>query len=183
MRTLQRWIDVTTTVASAGIIAVYMIIVIYNVGSRYLFGGGIQWYMESSQFLNIWAMFIAGIGLCASNEHLRVSIIDDMLPGRWKRYDRILVSILTFAFYAFVAYATYRLAGRARQTISTMEPLKMSLVYWLLPFAAGASALAVVVDLLVYLTDGATVTDGQGEGATVSDGESQGPTLTNGENP
>lgn len=155
MRTFQRWLDRTTTVISAGIIALYMLIVIYNVAVRYLVsGGGIQWYMESSQFLNIWAMFIAGIGLCAGNEHLRVSIIDDILKGRVKTFDRVLVGLLTFAFYAFVAYSTYLLAGRSRQTISTMEPLKMAYVYWLLPFVSGASALAVLVDLAVYLTGG-----------------------------
>lgn len=161
MRTVQRWLDRVTTIVSAVIIASYMIIVVYNVGARYIFGGGIQWYMESSQYLNIWAMFIAGIGLCATNEHLRVSIIDDMLKGKAKVIDRALVSIFTFAFYAFVAYATYLLATRSRQTISTMEPLKMAYVYWLLPFAAGGSALAVIVDLVVYFIEG----DKQPEGS------------------
>lgn len=154
MRKLQRWLDVGTTVIASVIIAFYMLIIVYNVGARYIFGGGIQWYMESSQFLNIWAMFIASIGLCATNEHLRVSFIDDILKGKVKTLDRIIVAILTFAFYALVAYSSYRLAGRARQTISTMEPLKMAYVYWLLPFASGASALAVLLELYVALTGG-----------------------------
>lgn len=154
MRKLQRWIDRTTTTTAACIIALYMVIVVYNVGSRYIFGGGIQWYMESSQYMNVWAMFVAGIGLCATNEHLRVSIVDDLLHAKAKKPVRVIVAVMTFAFYCFVAYATWRLASRSRQTISTMEPLKMAYVYWLLPFVAGASALAVIVDLYVYLTGG-----------------------------
>ncbi|MCD8139375.1 MAG: TRAP transporter small permease [Planctomycetaceae bacterium] len=154
MYTLQRWVDRITTTIACAIIAVYMIIIVYNVGSRYIFGGGIQWYMESSQFLNVWAMFIAGIGLCASNEHLRVSLIDELLKGRIKTVDRIIVSVFTFAFYALVAYSAYLLAMRSRQTISTMEPLKMSYVYWMLPVTAALSALAVVLDLACFLGRG-----------------------------
>ena len=169
MRRVQRWLDWSTTVVSAAIIGAYMLIVVYNVGARYLFGGGIQWYMESSQYLNIWAMFVAGIGLCATNEHLRVSLVDDLLRGRVKAADRVLVSLLTFVFYLFVAYATWRLASRSRQTISTMEPLKMAYVYWVLPFVSGASALAVLVDLAVYLTGGRDQSEGTTDDSVSAD--------------
>lgn len=148
---IQRWVDRTTTVIACLICAVFMLIVIYNVAARYFFDGGIQWYMEGAQYLNVWAMFIAGIGLCASNEHLRVSMIDEFLGGRIKTLDRVIVSVLTFAFYLIVAYSAYLLASRSRQTISTMEPLKMSYVYWMLPVTAGLSALAVLLEIVCFL--------------------------------
>lgn len=150
---LQRWVDRTTTIIASVICAIYMIIIVYNVAARYFFNGGIQWYMEGAQYLNVWAMFIAGIGLCASNDHLRVSIIDEMLKGKVKKVDRVIVSVMTIAFYIFVAYSSYLLATRARQTISTMEPLKMSYVYWMLPVTAGLSALAVLLEIVNYLTN------------------------------
>ena len=152
MFTLQRWVDRVATTVSAILCAIFMCIVVYNVASRYAApGGGIQWYMESSQYLNVWAMFICGIGLCATNDHLRVSIIDEMLKGRVKTVDRCIVAVLTFAFYVFVAYSAYLLASRSRQTISTMEPLKMSYVYWMLPVTSALSALAVLVDIICFL--------------------------------
>ena len=150
---LQRWVDRITTVIACAICAVFMAIIVYNVAARYFFDGGIQWYMEGSQYLNVWAMLIAGIGLCASNDHLRVSIVDEMLKGKVKKYDRILVAVFTVAFYLFFAYASYLLAGRARQTISTMAPLRMAHVYWMLPVTAVLSALAVILELVCQLTN------------------------------
>lgn len=152
MHKLQRWVDRVTTIIASAICAIFMVIIVYNVAARYFFDGGIQWYMEASQYLNVWAMFIAGIGLCASNDHLRVSLIDEVLKGRIKTVDRVIVSIFTILFYAALAYSSYLLAMRSRQTISTMEPLKMAYVYWMLPVTAALSVLAAIIDLICYLT-------------------------------
>ncbi len=151
MRALQRWVDRITTISAGFLMALFMIIMIYNVFSRYLVGGGISWYMETSQFLNVWAMFIGGIGLCASNEHLRVSLLEESLKGKVKFFARVLVSLCSIAFYCFICYATYLLAMRTRQTVSTMPSVKMAWVYWPLPFTAALSALAVVVEFINYL--------------------------------
>jgi TRAP-type C4-dicarboxylate transport system permease small subunit len=124
---------------------------VYNVFSRYALGKGITWYMESAQFLNVWAMFLGGIALCATNDHLRVTMAEEAARGKGKSLLRILVSLLTIVFYCFLAYSSYLLSIRSRQTISTMEPLKMSYVYWLLPLAGGLSALAAMLDLAIFL--------------------------------
>lgn len=161
MNKLRGWVDKTTTVAACLICAVYMCIIIYNVAARYIFGGGIPWYMESSQYLNVWAMLIAGVGLCASNEHLRVSMIDEVLKGKAKKIDRYIVAVLSLAFYLFVAYSAYLLATRSRQTISTMAPLKMAYVYWMLPVTAVLSAVAVLLEFLCYLGGGRETEKGE----------------------
>lgn len=151
MNKLRGWVDKTATTAACLICATYMCIIIYNVGARYIFGGGIPWYMESSQYLNVWAMLIAGIGLCASNEHLRVSMIDEILKGKAKKIDRCIVAVLTLAFYLFFAYSAYLLATRSRQTISTMAPMKMAYVYWMLPVTSVLSALAMLLEFICYI--------------------------------
>lgn len=132
--------------------AVFMLIVIYNVIARYFLDGGIQWYMESSQYLNIWSVLIAGIGICASNDHLRVSIIDELLKGKPKILFHCVASLCSCVFYLFFAYSAFRLALRSRQVISTMGSLKMSYVYWLIPVVAALSALAVLLEVYCYLT-------------------------------
>jgi TRAP-type C4-dicarboxylate transport system permease small subunit len=150
MLKLQRWIDKTATVVSSILLGIMMVILVYNVGARFI-GGGIKWYMEGAQYLNVWAMFIAGIGICASSEHLRISLIEDLLKGRAKTADKIIVAIVTFAFYVFLAYGTFLLASKSKQMISTMQPLKMAYVYWLMPVASVLSALSVLVGLVVEL--------------------------------
>jgi TRAP-type C4-dicarboxylate transport system permease small subunit len=152
MLKLQRWIDKTATVVSSILLGIMMVILVYNVGARFI-GGGIKWYMEGAQYLNVWAMFIAGIGICASSDHLRISLIEDLLKGRVKTADKIIVAIVTFAFYVFLAYGTFLLASKSKQMISTMQPLKMAYVYWLMPVASALSALSVIIGLAAELMD------------------------------
>ncbi len=146
------WIDRVTMIISSILCALFMIIVVYNVAARYFFNGGIQWYMESSQYLNIWSVLVAGIGICASNDHLRVSIIDELLRGAPKKVFHLMAAIFSCAFYLFLAYSAFLLAGRSRQVISTMVSLKMSYVYWLIPVVATLSAFAVLLEIYCFLT-------------------------------
>lgn len=148
MRKLQRWLDRTTTVAASGLTALFMIVMVYNVLSRYFFGGGISWYMESSQFLNIWAVFVGGIGLCAANDHLRVPVLENVLPARRGFAVRAAVALATALFYGLVCYASCLLALRTRQSVSTMPAVKMAWIYWPIPVTAALSTLAVAVNFL-----------------------------------
>jgi len=151
MRKLQQAIDRAVMVISSILLGAMMIIIAYNVVARFV-GGGIKWYMESAQYLNVWAMFIAGIGLCATTDHLRITMTEDLLKGRWKTGNKILVGIITTVFYILLTYGTFLLASKSRQVISTMQSLKMAYVYWLLPIASGLSAVSVILGLVIQLT-------------------------------
>lgn len=152
MRELQAKIDKTSMYVSSILLGAMMTIIAYNVVARFT-GGGIKWYMESAQYLNVWGMFIAGIGLCVTSDHLRITLMEDLLPGRWKTGNKILVGIVTFLFYAFLTYGTYLLASRSKQVISTMQNLKMAYVYWLMPISSGLSAVSVIFGLIIQLKE------------------------------
>lgn len=153
MQKLQQRIDRITTAISSILLGIMMIILVYNIAMRFAFiGAGVQWYMESSQYLNVWAVFIAGIGLCATSDHLRITIIEEMLTGRFKTANKIIVDLLTFVFYILLAYGTFLLASKSRQQIATMPPLKMAYVYWLLPITSVLSAISVIIGLVAELT-------------------------------
>ncbi|HHW31646.1 MAG TPA: TRAP transporter small permease [Clostridiaceae bacterium] len=152
MLKLQKVIDKTATIISSILLGIMVVILIYNVAARFL-GGGIRWYMEGSQYLNVWAMFIAGIGICVTTDHLRISLIEDLLKGKIKFANKIIVGIINFSFYCLLTYGTYLLASKSRQEISTMPPLKMSYVYWLMPVASALSAISVIIGLIVDLNN------------------------------
>ena len=152
MKKLQEKIDTITTAISAVLLGVVVIILSYNVFARFL-GGGIQWYMEASQYLNVWAMLIAGIGICAKGEHLRISAIEGLLKGNGIKISRLLTALLTIAFYLLFAYGAYLLASRSRQDISTMAPLKMAYVYWLMPVISVLSAISTALQAVIQFQE------------------------------
>lgn len=120
-----------------------MIILLVNIILRYLPGfGGFRWYMESSQYLNVWAMLIAGISISLNRSHLNINVLEDNIEGRGKIIVKIIVAIFTILFYIGFAYGTYLLASRSKQVISTMPNFKMAYVYWLIPIISILSAIS-----------------------------------------
>lgn len=152
MQKLQFWIDKASTILSASMLALMMIILAANVALRYIPGiGGFKWYMESSQYLNVWAMLIVGIAISVRTEHLNVGMLEEASKGIWKSIIKIIIAIFTIIFYLGLAYGSYLLATKSKQEISTMAPLKMAYVYWLIPIASVLSAVSAFIGLLIHL--------------------------------
>ncbi|MCL2763633.1 MAG: TRAP transporter small permease, partial [Treponema sp.] len=106
------------------------------------FGAGISWYMESAQYLNIWTVLIATVGICATNEHLRIDAMERIFKGTPKRILRLVIALLTIVFLVTLGYSFLLLASRSRQTVSTMPFLKMAVIYWPIPILCFLSAIS-----------------------------------------
>lgn len=109
--------------------------------------------MESSQYLNVWSMLIAGIAISVRTQHLKVNLAEDLAKGIGKKIVKILVAVFNVLFYIGMAYGAYLLATKAKQSISTMPQFKMAQVYWMIPVTAVLSAISVVIGLIVDLKD------------------------------
>ena len=93
MKKLQTTLDKITTLISAILCAAMMVILFANVVLRLIPGiGGFKWYMESSQYLNVWSMLIACIGINAMGTNLRVEVVDSIL-GKTPLGKKIVVII------------------------------------------------------------------------------------------
>ena len=64
MKKLQTILDKSSTLVAAILCGVMMAILLANVILRYIPGiGGFKWYMEGGQYLNVFSMLLAGIGI------------------------------------------------------------------------------------------------------------------------
>ncbi len=146
MEKLKYKIDKVTLLLSSVMMAAMMVILFINIVLRYMPGfGGFRWYMESSQYLNVWAMFVVGISISLNWTHLNVNILEDNLKGRGKIIIKIVIALFTMLFYIGTAYGTYLLATKSRQVVSTMPYLKMAYIYWLIPVASILSAISTLI--------------------------------------
>lgn len=154
MRKLKSKIDQITIVTSSIMLAVLMLILLVNIVLRYMPGvGGFKWYMESSQYLNVWAMFTIGISISLNMSHLNVNLLEDNVRGAGKKVVKILIAAFTILFYLGLMYGTIMLATKSRQVISTMPYFKMSHVFWFIPVAAVLSAISTAIGCYLELTD------------------------------
>ncbi|MDR0584447.1 MAG: TRAP transporter small permease subunit [Treponema sp.] len=139
MRKILETIDRISTAIAVILFILVVMILLLNIMLRQ-FSGGISWYMESAQFLNIWSVFIAALGLCSTNDHLHIDAIEGLLKGTPKRIIRLVIALLTAAFFIILGYSFALLASRSRNTVSTMPALRMAYIYWPVPVLCFLSA-------------------------------------------
>lgn len=156
MKKLQTILDKASTFVAAVLCAAMMVILLANVILRFVPGvGGFKWYMEGGQYLNVFSMLIAGIGITARRTHLHVELVDSLVekkPGLKKLHSAV-VSLFMILFYVMVTYGGWQLATRAKQAVSTMPQFTMGQVYRIFPIAGAITVLAAIVDLIVQLTE------------------------------
>ncbi|MFV0441472.1 MAG: TRAP transporter small permease [Lachnospirales bacterium] len=154
MRKLQSMLDKIAVNVSAVMLALMMIVLFANIILRYVPGvGGFKWYMEGSQYLNVWAMFVVGISISIKGEHLNVNVLLDALKGKAQLIAYGVVAFFTTLFYIGLTYGMVQLASKSKQFISTMQPLKMAHVYWVIPVLTTICAVGVVVEYIIRVQD------------------------------
>lgn len=154
MLKVQKWMDRISTIISALMCAAMMIILFVNVVLRLIPNiGGFRWYMEGSQYLNVWSMLIVCIAITCKGEHLRVNIMEDLCKKNDKLHiiQKTLVNFLIMLFYALVTWSGYVLSTKARQKVSTMPQFTMGQVYRMIPIACAICTVSAAVDLIVDL--------------------------------
>ena len=145
-------VDHLIVIVSSVMLALMMTVLALNVLLRYLpFAGGFRWYMEGSQYLNIWSAFIIGISLCLNNKHINVGAIDSILSPRGHKVTLVARAFCTCLFQLFLAYAGYLLVTRSNQNVSTMPILQMSYVYMIIPLCSILSAVSTIWGLILTL--------------------------------
>lgn len=164
MKKLQKTINEAATWASIVLCVAMMVILLANVILRFIpASGGFSWYMESTQYLNVWSMLIAGIAISAERSHLKVAAVDNLtmrISPKLYRVQQGIVAMGIIVFYLVMAYSGTIYAMRSKQAISTIPALKMGMVYWMFPVAGILSAAAAAVDYLAFILE-----PKEGEGA------------------
>lgn len=152
---VQKAVDAACTIIGAVLIAVMFCVIMANVILRLIPNiGGFSWYMEFSQYANVWAMLIGAAGIVVTGTNLRVEVIDSLLerfPWGYK-LTRVLVDVSVVLFYGVLTRSGFILATRARQAVSTMPGFTMGQVYMIFPVAGVLCIAAAVIHLLVTLT-------------------------------
>ena len=156
LKKIQMWMDNITTGIAAVLLAVMFLVLVANVVLRLIPSvGGFKWYMEFSQYANVWAMLIGAAGVAVQGTNLRVEIIDSISRRfPWgKKLTRTLVDVFLVAFYAILTVSGSILSKKAVQAVSTMPEFTMGQVYAIFPVAGTICIAAAVVHLLVTLTE------------------------------
>lgn len=156
LKKIQLWMDNITTFIASVLIAIMFVVLVANVILRAIPAvGGFKWYMEFSQYANVWAMLIGAAGIAAQGTNLRVELIDGLnTKFKWGgKLTKSIVDIALIAFYGVMTVSGVQLSQRAVQAVSTMPSFKMGQVYAIFPVVGVFCIFSAVIHLLVTLTE------------------------------
>jgi len=150
---LERW---TNAVLGLALIAMVLLNVV-NAGGRYLVGRSLSGADEILLYAMIWLVFLGLVPVTARHRHLRLDLLDRVLPGRGRGLLHLLSDLLLAALCGFLALQSLavveRLGGIGQTSMAAGLPMA-----WVhggllvgLALAALTAALQVLFGLLRFL--------------------------------
>lgn len=134
------------TALSVALLASYFTLVLLQVFFRYVLNESLFWAEELVRGLMLWGVMISSALVAASRDHIRVEVLELMLPPAGRRIVVAIANSLTVAFSLILLAASIQLMDRSWLQQSPLLEIPKWTVY--LALAAGAALEA----LLMLLT-------------------------------
>lgn len=99
----------------------YVLIVIiscYEIVMRYVFNSPTSWVHETAIGLAAFLMLFAGLYTFSHNKHIRVPIILEHIPQRFKKYIETISDLVALYFISILVYASYKVATKSVFSLS-----------------------------------------------------------------
>jgi len=115
----------------AGIVLIVMILLVMTLGVffRYVLNDSLSWSEELSRYGLIYATFIGAAFACRRGTHIRVAVLEELLPAGWHRALKIVQDGVTLLLLIYLTYLAVRITGILHGTKSTAMLLPMSYIY------------------------------------------------------
>jgi TRAP-type C4-dicarboxylate transport system permease small subunit len=116
----------------------------YEVVMRYVFNSPTIWVHETASFIGGSLFVVGGLYAFASNKHVRVVLIYDIVSERTRHYLNLVHNIIGIIFSGFMTYGAYTLAESAWFSPFGELRLNTSGSAWNPPFPALLKAIILI---------------------------------------
>ena len=113
-----------------------LLLVVVQVGMRYLFNSPLTWSEELAVFVMIWLTFIGSLICMRDKEHIEVTILVDHLPRPLQRIVVAFSRLASVFFLLVVAYYGFELVMENMTVTSPANKISMGLVYTIIPLSS-----------------------------------------------
>jgi TRAP-type C4-dicarboxylate transport system permease small subunit len=142
---LVRRLRAGLTALSAGLLASYFVLVLLQVFFRYVLNESLFWAEELVRGLMVWGVMISSALVAASRDHIRVEVLELMLPPAGRRVVVSIANALTVAFSLILLVAAIQLMDRSWLQQSPLLEVPKWTVYMAIAVGAGVEALLMLL--------------------------------------
>jgi len=129
---LHRGLEAVTVL----LLAVYFVLVVLQVFFRYVLNRSLFWSEELVRFALVWSVMLGSAVVAYRSEHLRIDVLDTVLPPRTRRAVGRVAQVLTFAFCVILAGTGLQFMLRTLTQRSAVLEVPIWAVYAAVPVGA-----------------------------------------------
>lgn len=129
---------------SVALLASYFVLVLLQVFFRYVLNESLFWAEELVRGLMVWGVMISSALVAASRGHIRVEVLELMLPPRGRKIVTMISNALSIVFSLLLLFAAIQLIDRSWLQQSPLLQVPKYTVYMALAIGAGLEALLMV---------------------------------------
>jgi TRAP-type C4-dicarboxylate transport system permease small subunit len=123
---LVHWIEMAISMIA---LSTLFLSVLWGVLTRYVTEKPAVWTTELSGILFTWVVLVGAASALRSGQHIRVTLLVDMLPVRAKMLVELAAKVLTIAFLMFVTWLSYQMMLKGASRPSPVLRIPFSFVY------------------------------------------------------
>lgn len=136
MRSVEKFLNVLNT-STRVLVSIFLlssvIVIFYQVFTRYILGFSEAWTEEYARYASVWITFL-GIGLVArTREHIRLDFLDYVLGPKGRYLILFLETAAGLVFYGILGYQGAKILQATNRQIAPGLQVSLSLVYVAIP--------------------------------------------------
>lgn len=130
---ISGFIDMLCNAASTAILIAMTIMYFSAIVSRYIVGSGFRGSEEFTRYGMIWMIYIGSVLITKDNGHLNVSVLENMLSAKYRRYLLLAQRLLMIAYLSVMVYVSLQMVEIGRLQTSPNMDIPMNIVYGIFP--------------------------------------------------
>ena len=104
-----------------------------QVVARYVCSKSFVWSEESARYCMIWMVFIGATEILLNDEHIKVTVVEDLLHGLGKKIIVLIQDIAGLLFSVIMAIYSFPQVELASKAVSSNMNINMGIVYGIFP--------------------------------------------------
>lgn len=150
MKVLLRIGDVLDTITKylIGFLLMVMTVVYFaQVVARFVFNSGLYWSEELVRYSCIAMIFFASASLFKANDHVAITVLEEALPKKFRKYQYIFLALINIIYIAIVFVIGIMILDPSSYQSSPNMQIPMNIVYLVFPISMGIMLYHTVVNL------------------------------------
>ncbi len=142
MRNVLKFLDDFELNVSYFLIVLLAVLLALQVFNRYVFQVTFVWLEEIVRISFVWMIYFSVAGAARANAHVRVALIDRIVPPRAVRILTIFADVISIGFFVIIVWLGIDLVAASNKygDLSPVTDIPMSLVYSVIPVCFGLIA-------------------------------------------